>query len=377
MIGVLHVITGLRRGGAEAMLVKLLGALDPARFQNRVVALAERGPLADAVEALGVPVTALGMRAKLDPLPLIRLTNLVRRVKPDVIQTWLYHADIAGLVAAELTGNRDRLIWNIRCSSLDFSQYPASTRLVVRLAAFMSRRPASVIVNSHAGRLAHVRLGYRPRYSIEIPNGFDLTRWRPDGTARARLGALLHLPAGAMIVGMVARNDPMKDHATFIAALALAAQRLPGIHGVLVGSGTEQFAPLIAERGLADRLAILGERGDLPALLPGFDALCLSSAFGEGFPNAIGEAMAAGVPCVATDVGDTAAVIGDTGRIVPPRQPWAMAEAMVALLEAPAGSRRLLGERARARIAERYGLEAVTARYRQVYEAVAAGREPN
>lgn len=376
MINVLHIITGLRRGGAEAMLVKLLGALDPARFRNSVVVLAERGPLAGAVEALGVPVTALGMRAKLDPLPLMRLTSLIRRAKPDVIQTWLYHADIAGLAAAGLAGSRDRLIWNIRCSSLDFTQYPATTRLVVRLAAFLSHLPAAIIVNSHAGRLAHERLGYRPRRWIEIPNGFDLTRWRPDGTARARLGTLLRIPADALIVGMVARRDPMKDHATFIAALALAAQRLPGIRGVLVGGGTEEFAPLAAEHGLGDRLAILGERGDLPALLPGFDALCLSSAFGEGFPNAIGEAMAAGVPCIATDVGDNAAIIGDTGSIVPPRQPQAMAEALAALLEAPAGSRRLLGERARARIAERYGLDAVTARYRQVYEAVAAGREP-
>lgn len=374
---VLHIITGLRRAGAETMLVKLGGALAHAGFDNHVVCLIDRGAMADELEAIGIPVTALGQRATLDPRPLWRLIALLRRLEPDIIQTWLYHADLAGLVAAMLVGRRNRLIWNIRCSEMDFSDDPAgSSGRLLRLLARFSRVPAGVVVNSHAGRLYHERLGYRPRWWLEIPNGFDLAHWQPDRAADSRLRAALGLAPDALVVGMVARVAPMKDHGNFLAAFAQVATEVPRAHAVLVGRGTETLATRVRESNLEGKVTLLGERDDVAQLVPGFDLFCLSSAFGEGFANALGEAMACAVPCVATDVGDAAAIIGDTGCIVPPRAPAALAAAMVEMLNAPPAQRRQWGAAARCRIEERYGLAAVARHYADAYAAVASGAAP-
>jgi glycosyltransferase involved in cell wall biosynthesis len=377
MVRVLHLITGLRRAGAETMLVKLVGALDRGRFEAQVISLIERGPLAADLEAMGIPVLSLDMRSKLDPRPIARLIAIIRRLRPDVIQTWLYHADLAGLIAATLLRRTRRLLWNVRCSDMDFAATrERGTALMVRLLARYSAGPAGVIVNSRAGRLDHERLGYRPRRWIEIPNGFDLAHWRPDATAAARLRAELRLPEDALLIGMCARVDPMKDHANFLAAIGALRAQLPAAHGVLAGRGTEMLTNRVAELGLAANVTLLGERSDLPLLLPGLDAFCLSSAFGEGFANVLGEAMASGVPCVATDVGDAAEIVGDTGRIVPPRQAEALAAALAGLLGASAQQRRELGLRARARIEDRYGLAGVARRYADVYDSVANGAPP-
>ncbi len=374
---VLHVITGLRRAGAETMLVKLASSLARAGFDNHVVCLIESGPLAADLESAGIPVVALGMRSKFDPRPLARLTGMVRRLRPDIVQTWLYHADFAGLIAAALSRRLDRLIWNIRCSEMDFTEDPAgSSGWLIGLLARLSRAPSGVIVNSHAGRLHHERLGYHPRWWLEIPNGFDLDRWRPDEAAPRRLRAKLGLDADALLVGMCARVAPMKDHATFLAAIARLSAREPRLHAVLVGRGTEALSGQVAALGLQGKVSLLGERDDVPALLPGLDAFCLSSAFGEGFANVLGEAMACGIPCVATDVGDAGAIVGDTGRIVPPREPEALAAALADVLGASAECRRELGARARVRVEERYSLARVAQCYIDAYAAVRRGQRP-
>jgi glycosyltransferase involved in cell wall biosynthesis len=359
------------------MLVKLVGALDPKHFENHVIGLIERGPLAADLEALGVPVLSLDMRSKLDPRPIAHLTGIVRRLRPDVIQTWLYHADFAGLVVAAVLRRTNRLLWNVRCSDMDFAvAQEQGTAWLVRRLANLSAWPAGVIVNSHAGRLHHERLGYRPRRWIEIPNGFDLAHWRPDADAATRLRAELGLPADAPLVGMCARVAPMKDHATFLATIGILRKRFPGVRGVLAGRGTETLARRVAELGLAANVTLLGERSDLPNLLPGLDVFCLSSAFGEGFANVLGEAMASGVPCVATNVGDAADIVGETGRIVPPRQPDALAAALGEMLVMSTSQRRALGARARSRIEDRYGLAGIARQYADIYAAVASGRQP-
>jgi len=374
---ILHVITGLRRAGAETMLAKLVGALAREGFENRVVCMIERGPLAAEIEAGGTSVTSLGMRSGFAPGALMRLVAIIRRFQPDIVQTWLYHADLAGLIAATASRRRKRLIWNIRCSDMDFHEEAnAATDRVVRMLARFSAMPAGVIVNSRRGRLHHERLGYRPRWWAEIPNGFDLDRWQPDLRAAARLRAELALPEDALIVGMCARVAPMKDHANFFAAIAQVRARNPGLRAVLAGRGTELLGAMVGEFGLDRCVSLLGERDDLPSLVPAFDVFCLSSAFGEGFANVLGEAMACGVPCVATDVGDAAEIIGDTGLVVPPRQPDALAAALSDLVETTTERRAELGARARVRLEERYSLSRVARQYVGVYSAVRRGVTP-
>lgn len=372
MIRIVHVITGLEIGGAESMLARLVSRMDGSRFVNRVVSLTDGGRIGDSIEAAGVPVQTLGMRRgwpSLAALP--RLVRLLRQARPTLVQSWLYHADLLGLLAAALAG-RPPVVWNLRCSDMDLRYYSGQTRWVLRALTWLSPHPVAILVNSTASMRLHQSLGYRPRRWEVIPNGFDLDRFRPDPTAWERTRRELTLPAEVMLVGLIARLDPMKDHPSFLNAATHVAARRPGVHFVLIGKGVEGLAGAIAAKGLSDRVHILGERRDVEWLLPGLDMVCLSSAFGEGFPNVLGEAMAAGVPCVTTDVGDAKTIVGETGLVVPPRDPAALAAAIVDLVDRGPSARTTLGQAARARIAREYALPRIVERYESIYASLAA-----
>ncbi len=328
-----------------------------------VISLSGEGELALELREAGVPVFALGMeRGRISLAALFRLRRIIRREKPQLVQTWLYHADLIGVLVALFCPGL-RLVWNLRCSDMDLEKYSSATRTVRWILARISRFPAAIVVNSEAGRRFHEALGYRPRRWALIPNGFDVERYRPNQAARAEFRRAIGIVGNEPLIGMVARVDPMKDHANFLAAAARIAGLRPDARFLLIGKDTENL-PL--PDVLAGRLRALGERGDVPDLLPALDVLVLSSAFGEGFPNVIGEAMACGVPCCATDVGDAAAIIGSTGIVVPPRDPSALGDGVIAVLaRGPAA-----GVAARQRIVEHYAIAAIAARYRTLYESL-------
>jgi glycosyltransferase involved in cell wall biosynthesis len=374
---IIHVITDLSAAGAQTMLAKLLSGMDRARFDNRVVSLSHDVTLGPRIEALGVPVHALGVRHSPQALVcLARLARMMRRERPDVVQTWLYHADLLGTVAARLAGVR-HVAWNIRCSDIDFSKYAVTTRLVVALLKRMSGRADAVLANSEAGRAWHERLGYHPRRWLVIPNGIDTDVFRPGREGRAGLRAALGVAGDTPLIGMFARYDPQKDHATLLRAAGVLAASGSAAHLVLVGRGCEpangELAGLVRESGAAGRIHLMGERGDVADLVAAMDLATLSSAYGEGFSNAIGEAMAAGVPCVATDVGDAAAIIGDSGIVVPPGDAAALAAGWSRLLDEPADTRMVRAANARNRITENYSLPVIVGRYEAFYDSLVAG----
>jgi len=354
-VRVLHVITGLGVGGAEGQLAALL--LAGGRFAEgaAVAALGAGGAWAPRLRAAGVPVAELGMaRDRGRAAGVRRLADMLRLARPAVVQGWMYHANLAALAALALAGRRrgTRLLWGLRCSAMDAACYPPALARVVRAGALLSRLPDAVVANADEGRRAHLALGYRPRRFAVVPNGVDAARFRPDPAARAAVRAELGLGDGAPLLAHVARVDPMKDHATFLAAL----DRLPGVTALAAGAGTEG---LPARPGLLR----LGVRDDVPRLLAAADVAVSSSAFGEGFANAVAEAMAAGVPPVATDVGDARAIVGDAGAIVPPRDPAALAGAVARLLALAPSARLALGAAARARVARDFSLAASAAAY--------------
>ncbi len=369
---VLHLITELSTGGAETMLYRLLSAMDRTSFESRVVALAEIGPVGDAIRDLGIPVTTLGMpRAVPSPAGLTRLWRLLRDFRPHVLQTWMYHADLLGTVASGAV-RVPALVWNIRCSDMDLGRYRRLTRWVVRACVHLSPRPSAIVVNSEAGRRRHEEMGYRPRRWMFIPNGFDLDRFRPDVVARTLVRRELGLANETPLIGLVARFDPMKDHRTFLQAAARLYERRPDVHYLLCGRGVDSansaLENMVRDLGIGRVVHLLGERRDIPTMTASLDVATMSSAFGEGFPSVVGEAMACGVPCAVTDVGDAALIVGDTGRVVPPGDPRRLAEAMEDLLEIGPEGRRRLGEAARRRIADNFALPAIATRYEKLYE---------
>jgi glycosyltransferase involved in cell wall biosynthesis len=358
----MHVITGLDAGGAETQLAQLVCAMRAKGARHGVVSLTPGGALRQRLEIEGIAVRDLGMRrGRPSLIGLLRLAGLIRAERPAVVQSWMYHADLAALAALRLSGRRraTKLVWGIRCSDLDLARYGRSLRFTVHAGARLSRRPDAVMVNSAAGRAAHERLGYRPRRFVLIENGIDTARYRPDPAARASTRAALGIAADERIVVHLARVDPMKDHATLFAAL----DRLAGVRALLIGAGTESLP--------AHRAVIaLGRRADVPALLPAGDLIVLPSAFGEGFSNALAEGMAAGLPAVASDVGDARRIVGETGIVVPPRDAAALAAAIRRLLDEPPEARAARGHAARQRIEREFSLARFVAAHEGLYASL-------
>ena len=367
MIRIVHVISDLDTGGAEVMLAKLVGAMDRDRFSNAVISLTDRGQLAEQIESSGVAVHTLGMRrGRPDVRALPRLIKLLKMLEPTIVQSWLYHADLLSTLAVKFS-RTPILAWNVRCSDMDLNRYRPLTRWVQRVLGWWSATPVVVVVNSEAGKQQHERLGYRPRRWDVIPNGFDTQRFRSDRSLRLPLRQEWKVPQDAVIVALVARVDPMKDHDTFLNAAQQVATVRQNVYFLLVGKDTRTLAPTVAAKGLTDRVRLLGYRSDVECLLPGVDAVCLSSAFGEGFPNVLGEAMACGIPCVSTDVGDARRIIADTGLVVPARDPVSLAHAIIDLIDRGPAGREQLGRAARARIETEYSLEKIVDRYTALY----------
>lgn len=374
MIRVMHVITGLSTGGAEMMLARLVAAADRNSVTPSVVSLTNMGEVGAIIEATGVGVTALGMSRRMpSPRALHGLRSALRAFEPDVVQCWMYHADLLGGIAARSLGIP--AIWSLRQSNLSREANSMPTLLTMKVCARLSSRlPARIVCGSEAARKAHVAIGYSGERMVMIPNGFDLERFRPSDEDRASVRAELGLAPGTPLVGLVARFDPQKDHRAFVEAAARLHRARPDVRFVLCGGGVSrenaELSSWIDDAGIASAVHLLGRRDDLPRLTASLD-VAVSSSIGEGFSNTIGEAMASAVPCVVTDVGDSAAIVGEGGVVVGPRDPAAMADALLRLLEMGASERLRLGLAARARIEAHFSLGAIARRYESLWSEVA------
>lgn len=349
-----QIITGLDTGGAETQLSVLMERRHAAGHRDLVVSLLPGGALAARLRAAGVPVSDLAMTPGRPSLSaLSALTGLIRRARPQVVQSWLYHADLMATTALFLSGRwfKTSLFWNLRCSDMDAARY----RRLTRMGAMLSRYPEAVIANAQSGRAAHQARGFRPRRWVVIPNGIDTHRFRPNPAAREKVRSDFGLSDDRIVLAHVARTDPMKDHALLIDVL----DRLETECAFAIGAGTEALPE-------HPRLLRLGPRTDVPDLLAAADIMLSTSAYGEGFSNALAEGMACGLPAVATDVGDAAIIVGDHGRIVPPRNPVAFAEAVRAVIRT--GPARI-GREGRARIRTMFGVDPMVTAYNELYRA--------
>ena len=378
MVRVLHIANLLYTGGAETMLARLAERMDTSRFETRVLSITAVGPIGERFREAGVSVESLAMRRGMpDPVGLARLVLGIRRCRPDVIQTWMYHADLLGGVAARLAG-RFPVVWGIRHTNLDPREHKRTTAWTMKACARLSRRLASRIVcNSEAGLLLHAQLGYAADRMLVIHNGFDLGRLRPDAEARRSVREGLGIGAETPLIGYVARFHPQKDHRTFVRAAGMLRARRPEVRFLLCGreitSENAELAGWLREAEVAERCHLLGAREDVPRLTTALDLATCAAAYGESFPQVLGEAMACGVPCVTTDVGDSRVIVGDTGRTVAPGDPEALARAWEELLGLEPAARRLLGESARLRVQERYSLERIVGQYEELYASLGSG----
>lgn len=364
-------------GGAQTMLAKLIEA-EPRHggSHHAIVSLLKPGVLAPTRD--DAPVYSLDMRRGFPgPGAIVRLMRITGRVRPDLLQGWMYHGNLAATIAAGLQARAAPVVWNVRHSLVDLALESGSTRRLIALSARLSRSTAAILYNSHVAARQHEAAGFAPERSVYIPNGFDCDRFRPDPGRRDALARLFGIPAGPIVVAMAARLHPMKDHPMLIDAVAQARAAGVDLHLLLVGTDLDAppraLSEQIARQIPPDRVTLIGERTDVADWLPGVDILALSSAWGEAFPNILGEAMACGLPCVATDVGDSAWVLGDSGTIVSPGDVVAMAAALVKLGGTGADERQARGKIARKRVIDEFEIGSVAHRYRQLYGAILRG----
>ncbi|MEZ5864265.1 MAG: glycosyltransferase [Geminicoccaceae bacterium] len=383
---VVHVATNLELGGAQRMLLKLVEAGVSAAATTHVVTLMPAGALGPAVEATGARLHSLDLgRGGVSPQAAIRLARLLRRLRPDLVQGWMYHGNLAasaGLALAPGFGRgcaRPAILWNIR-GALDAPERERwLTRQVVRLGARLSGRPDAIVYNAEVAARQHEAIGFRAERRRVIGNGFDTDRFAPDPAAKGALRARLGLGANSVLIGIAAEWRPMKDHPTLLVAMRRLVEAGLDVDLVLLGAGTAADSPLllhhVAANGLGGRVHGLGPTLDTAPVIAGLDIAVLASAWGEGFPNFIGEAMASGVPCTATDSGDCRRVIGGAGQVVPVGDPAALADALAALVRAPAGERARLGRLGRERILAHYTMAAIADEYRSLYAECLARRD--
>lgn len=340
-----------------------------------VISLSGAGEMSDELRRSGVPVRVLNMNRGLSGLfEFPRLVRLLKLLRPDLIQTWMYHADLIGGVANRL-GPRVPLVWGIRNGTLDRSHSKPLTRVVRKLCAGLSARlPTAIVACAESAAGIHEALGYCSRKMHVIPNGVDTGVFRRRVEDRAAIRGELGIPDHVPVIGCVARFDRQKDHETFVRAASILRESVPDARYVLCGAGCDdtntQLRAWIARHGLAGQTSLLGLRRDISPLMNALDVHSLSSSYGEAFPNVVAESMACEIPNVVTDVGDAAGMVGHYGIAVPRENPAALADGWRSLLELSPTERRNMGEGARRRIVDQFSLERAVNGYTSLYSAI-------
>lgn len=368
---VLHVIAGLKAGGAEGVLYRLC-IHGSQKVRHTVVSMGDGGTYGPLLQEKGVTVYTLHAKKRATlPLWFFRLIGLIRKTKPDIVQTWMYHADLAGGLATRL-GSDCPVVWGIRHSNLESKSNKTTTRAIARLCAMLSRRiPAAIACCSVEAARVHQALGYcRDKFRI-IPNGYDLTAFRPDLDARVRVRREWGISEKERLLGMVARWHHQKDHANLMQALAELEGTGLAFRCVLVGpmmtAGNHDLCALLAGCRFKDRIILAGPRNDIPAVMNALDVHILSS-LGEAFPNVVAEAMACGTPCVATDVGDAAMIVGRPDWVAPSKNPDRLAECILKCLnDIKQEGRETISARCRERIQDNFSLEKMAQSYQTLW----------
>lgn len=376
---VLHIITGLNNGGAEAVLFRLCKY--DTQCQHHVVSMMDKGKYGDRLLELGVEVTCLDLpRGRIDLSRLWFLRRIIKSYAPDVVQTWMYHADLFGGIAARLAGVGN-ICWGVRNTSLDRSTTSRSTIIVAKLCAAISKfLPRRIICAAEASRIAHEKIGYDSHRMRVVNNGFDFALFSPDNKARQRIRASIGIGDQDELIGFVARYDIIKGHVDLLEALSVLRTRGLRPKCLLVGTGLDpdnsDFQQKILQRQLEDQVILFGPSTDIPGIMNALDVHVMPS-LSEGFPNVLAEAMSCGTPCITTDVGDAAVIVGELGLVVPVGHPQALADAILRFLSekgSPAWESRR--ENCREFIMSRFSINGMIAGFVDVWKAGAKSKIP-
>lgn len=373
-VKVCHIITGLTVGGAESMLYKLLKYSDKGRFESIVISLSDIGPIGEKIiKDCAIEVYSLGMRPNSPSIKkMMKLVRLLKEIKPDLIQSWMYHSDLIALIASKLAGIKP-VIWGIHHSDLSIENNKRLTIAIAKICSKLSGLTSKIVCCSNASYDAHEKIGYSKEKMIVIPNGFELSKYKPNSTMKEEFLGRVHIePNNDIIFGTVGRWDVLKDYPNLINAADILVNKKGKTNFKILMCGNKldknngTLKKLINDKGLGDYFELLGRRDDIHDFMAAIDYFILSSK-GEGFPNVLGEAMACETPCITTDVGDSAYIVENTGLIVRPSYSEDMAVAMVTFMSLSNENRVKLGVAARKRIQESFEIGLIVKKYEDLY----------
>ncbi|MEN9845282.1 MAG: hypothetical protein RIS36_429 [Pseudomonadota bacterium] len=376
---VVHCITGLRGDGAQRMLLRLAEGLRNRGIESIVVSLSSREPLADAFEARGIQVYSLDMSTSLRGLVGLRtLKNLIDELAPDIIQGWMYHANLVAILVRPCARRWVPVLWNIRRGTDDVRERKFATRAAIWANAWFSARADRIVYCTRESRDQHEALGFSHRNGVVVGNGFDLDQFARSQEFRTLIRKRFEVADTDILIGNIGRDDSAKGRTYLIEGFAQVMKRVPNARLMLVGRGmsetNSELRRLLVSFGVAPRVILVGEYSPISEIYSAMDILC-SSSVTEGFPNVIGEAMCCEVPCVASDVGNVRALLDGIGLLVPPRSASRLARALITMCEEDRVAWRDRGARARARIADLYSLSVVVGTYASLYRQVVLGEE--
>lgn len=363
-----YLITGLNCGGAETMLYKLLSYIDQSKYDIKVISMIDNGFYGEKIKKLGINVYSLNM--KLNQLNIIAFIKACKLIKgTDILQTWMYHANLFGYLIKKIV-KVNKLIWGIRHSNLDKDKNKLMTLKIVKVCAKLSKKADIIISCSNVATKLHIDYGYFPNNIITIANGFEIDRFFYDNKAREKLLYELNITSNPFIISLVGRWDILKDHKTFFQALRLINRAKDNFIAVLCGTNinynNKELTNLLFLKQLYNKVFLLDRRNDIPKIMSASDIL-VSSSSGEGFSNVIGEAMCCEAPCIVTNVGDSAYIVGNTGLVVEKQNPEQLAKAILKMMDMKKYELKKLGKEARKRIMENFDIKKITKKYENLY----------
>jgi glycosyltransferase involved in cell wall biosynthesis len=370
-IKIVYVISSLSTGGAEIMLLRLLERIDRTEFSPSVICLSDTGEIGSRISALGVHVESLGMlQTRSNVIPFIRLVKHMREIRPDVVHTWMYHADLMGGLAAKFA-EATTLIWSVRSADFLNKHTSWTTKLLLTLCARVSGwLPDVILYNSEKGVAFHQACGYSARNNVVITNGVDLKEFTPNRQARLAIREELGLASDTPLIGLIGRFDRLKNHAGFIQAAGYLHKMIPNVHFLMAGPRVDwrnrELVQRVHEYKLSMHCHLLGSRKDIARITAALDVASLTSS-SEAFPNVLIEALACGIPCVSTNAGDASLILGDDSWIVPIGDMKALATKWAKLLRLGDIEKSIFAERARQRAIDKYDISLAVLRYEAVY----------
>jgi glycosyltransferase involved in cell wall biosynthesis len=369
---VLHIITALTDGGAEGVLYRLCKYDDKAK--HIVVSMMDGDKYGPLLSEVGIEVHCLNMpQGRISFTSLWKLFQLIRRINPDVVQTWMYHADLIGGLIAKFAGVKN-IFWNVRRTNLENRKSRPSRFFVAKACALFSTWiPKNIVYCAQKAKEVHENFGYKQSIGIVVGNGYDLSLFYPFNVPRNQISPTVEINDLAFCIGFVGRYAPEKDHRNLFHALSILKKKCVKCYCLLVGRGMDESNPelmcLLQEKDLIEDVLLLGQVTDIPSILNVLDLHVLSS-YSEGFPNVLAEAMACGTPCVTTDVGDASLILGETGWVVPPGDAEALSDAiMEAIKEKQQNPQAWLNRKisCRSYIVEHFSVDKMINSYHQVW----------